>query len=95
MAIRIILVDETKIVATGAATLALEVFEDGVPPCFRSARASAGELPAALGGFDRDRSGHDGARQTFAFLDRAGFVESRDEIPEPHEFVAHLRVGVR
>ena len=35
----------------------------------------------------------DGRRQTFRFLARAGFLESEQEIPEPHEFVARLRLG--
>jgi nickel/cobalt exporter len=35
----------------------------------------------------------DGSRQTFAFVQREGFVESAQEIPEPHEFVARLSLG--
>jgi cation diffusion facilitator family transporter len=82
---------ETKIVATGAATLALEVFEDGVPPRFRL-KPQAGECPeAASVSLTTERP--DGARQTFAFAERDGFLESLDEIPEPHEFAAHLRIG--
>jgi cation diffusion facilitator family transporter len=83
--------DETKIVAIGAGTLALEVFEDGVPPRFRL-RAERGELPAATA-VSIETIRPDGTRQTFAFAERAAFLESRDEIPEPHEFAAHLRVG--
>ena len=32
----------------------------------------------------------DGARQVFAFAARDGFLESRDDVPEPHEFDAVL-----
>jgi cation diffusion facilitator family transporter len=35
----------------------------------------------------------DGARQTFAFADRGGFLESTDEVPEPHEFKANLTIN--
>ena len=82
---------ETKTVAIGAATLALEIFEDGVPPRFRL-RAERGALPAAAAA-SIETIRPDGARQTFAFVQRNGFLESRDEIPEPHEFVADLRVA--
>ncbi len=34
----------------------------------------------------------DGSRQLFSFEDRGGYLESRDEIPEPHAFVAKVRV---
>ena len=84
--------DETKIVATKAGTFALEVFEDGVPPRFRL-RARSGALPAAqAASIETERP--DGARQTFSFAQREGFLESLDDIPEPHAFIAHLRLGV-
>ena len=35
----------------------------------------------------------DGSRQVFEFVQRDGCLESRQEIPEPHEFVARLRLG--
>ena len=35
----------------------------------------------------------DGARQTFAFVDRGNHLESSEEIPEPHEFVAKIRLA--
>ncbi len=34
-----------------------------------------------------------GRRQSFTFVQRGGFVESEQEIPEPHEFTARLRLG--
>jgi cation diffusion facilitator family transporter len=83
--------DETKTVAMDAAALALEIFEEGVPPRFRL-RAERGALPAAAAA-SIETIRPDGARRTFAFVERDGFLESRDEIPEPHEFVAYLRVG--
>jgi cation diffusion facilitator family transporter len=83
--------DETKIVATPAATLALEIFEDGAPPRFRL-RAERGASPGGTAA-SVETIRPDGARQTFAFIERDGFLESRDEIPEPHEFTAYLRIG--
>lgn len=35
----------------------------------------------------------DGPRQAFAFADRGGYLESVDEIPEPHEFMARVNLG--
>jgi nickel/cobalt exporter len=35
----------------------------------------------------------DGARQAFAFVDRGSYLESVDEIPEPHEFLARVSLG--
>ena len=35
----------------------------------------------------------DGARQVFAFSDRGGFLESIDEIPEPHAFTANVTIN--
>lgn len=73
---------------TGHGVLALEVFEDGMPPRWR-ARAESGDewSPAAI---SLEIEHPDGSRQTFAFVDRGSFLESIDEIPEPHEFKARL-----
>ena len=35
----------------------------------------------------------DGARQTFTFEDRGDYLESVEEIPEPHAFIANVRIG--
>jgi cation diffusion facilitator family transporter len=35
----------------------------------------------------------DGSRQTFLMVDRGAYLESADEIPEPHAFTARLRIG--
>ncbi|MCL2429919.1 MAG: nickel/cobalt efflux protein RcnA, partial [Alphaproteobacteria bacterium] len=80
--------DEAVTIDTGAAVLALSIFEDGVPPRFRIA-AESGALP----GPDDVRLQTlrpDGSRQPFTFAARQGFLESREEIPEPHAFRARL-----
>jgi Co/Zn/Cd efflux system component len=77
-------------IATRAGTLLLIVFEDGVPPRFRLS-AETGSIPAAAAvTIETARPG--GPRQSFAMADRGGFLESIETIPEPHEFVAHVRV---
>jgi nickel/cobalt exporter len=85
--------NEAKQIDTGHGVARLEVFEDGVPPHFRL--------------FSESKQGHvwtaeqvrveterpDGSCQSFTFIQRDGFVESAQEIPEPHEFVARLSLG--
>ena len=85
--------DDTKRIDTGHGVVQLEVFEDGVPPRFRLFRESGhGQTwTADQVGIETERP--DGSRQTFRFVQRDGFVESEQEIPEPHEFVARLRLG--
>jgi cation diffusion facilitator family transporter len=73
---------------TGA--VEIEVFEDNVPPRFR-VRAETGVVLAASN-VTIETVRPDGSRQTFAFEDRGGYFESRDEIPEPHAFLANVRL---
>ena len=73
---------------TGHGVLQLEVFEDGVPPRFRITTESGHAwLPADVA-VETERP--DGTRQAFGFTQQEGFLESLDDIPEPHEFVARL-----
>jgi cation diffusion facilitator family transporter len=84
--------DEPHRINTGSGIILLEVFEDGVPPRFRLRRDDDLDLDSTFGGravtIETERP--DGARQIFAFADRGAFLESTDEIPEPHEFKARL-----
>jgi cation diffusion facilitator family transporter len=83
--------DEAHPIETPAGDLILEVFEDGVPPRFRL-RAAAGAAPAAA--TTRITTVRpDGARQEFALVARAGFLESVAAVPEPHAFTAELSLG--
>ena len=81
--------EEPRRIALGRCILDIEVFEDDVPPRFR-VRAEAGALPASDVTIETTRP--DGSRQLFAFEDRGGYLESRDEIPEPHAFLATVRL---
>lgn len=82
--------DEAQTIATEQGILALEIFEDGVPPRFRL-RAATGPVPAAATVLiETERP--DGARQRFAMVARDGHLESAAEIPEPHAFTAHVQI---
>jgi Co/Zn/Cd efflux system component len=82
--------DEVRRVAFNRSSIDVEIFEDHVPPRFRI-YAAAGALPAASE-LSIEIVREDGSRQLFALDDRGAFLESRDEIPEPHAFMARLRL---
>ena len=83
--------DAAKRIDTGHGTVRLEVFEEGVPPVFRLYSERGHTWLAGEVGVETERA--DGARQRFGFVQRDGFVESKQPIPEPHEFVARLSLG--
>lgn len=83
--------DESHEIATADGRVVLEVFEDGVPPRFRLRAITGAALTAQASSIETVRS--DGTRQLFAMEDRGGFLESHDEIPEPHAFAATVRIG--
>ena len=79
---------EVHTLQTSAGPLALEIFESSVPPRFRL----SGKVPAADDvTIETVRPG--GARQIFTMVARGGYLETIDEIPEPHAFTARLSVG--
>jgi cation diffusion facilitator family transporter len=83
--------DEAHQIETSDGRLVLDVFEDGVPPRFRL-RAEAGLILASdIASVETVRPG--GARQRFTFINRGDYLESVDEIPEPHAFTAQVRLG--
>jgi cation diffusion facilitator family transporter len=83
--------DESKRIATKYGDMTLEIFEDGVPPRFRLHAESVPTLAAAAESIETSRP--DGARQVFAFVDRGGFLESVEEVPEPHAFNANVKIN--
>jgi cation diffusion facilitator family transporter len=83
--------DETHRIATDNGDVALEVFEDGVPPRFRLRAESGAGLLARTTSVETVRP--DGTKQFFAFEDRGDYLESIEEIPEPHAFFANVRIG--
>jgi cation diffusion facilitator family transporter len=82
--------DDARRIETRDSVVLLEVFEDGVPPRFRLSWESGREAIADHVTIETMRPG--GARQTFAMIDRGGYLESIDEIPEPHAFAALVRL---
>jgi cation diffusion facilitator family transporter len=82
--------DESKRIATRDRAVVLEVFEDGVPPRFRLSTESGPALTPSAVSIETVRP--DGARQEFAFIERGGFLESIEEIPEPHAFEAKVTI---
>jgi cation diffusion facilitator family transporter len=83
--------DETRRLEVGGAPYELSIFEEGAPPRFRLASLGGQRLATSATQIETTRA--DGARQRFAMLDRGAFLESADEIPEPHEFDVVARIG--
>ena len=83
--------DEAQRISTGAGVVTLEVFEDGVPPRFRLRAEAAAAVTAQATSIETVRP--DGRRQLFTMTDRGDYLESDEEIPEPHAFTAHVRIG--
>lgn len=82
---------DTRRIDTGHGVVALAVFEDGVPPRWRLRAESGPAWRARDVTIETERT--DGRRQRFQFAERPGYLESIDEIPEPHEFMARLRLS--
>jgi nickel/cobalt exporter len=80
--------DEMRRIQIGASVLMLEIFEDGVPPRWRI-RSENGSLPRPEE-VSLETMRPDGTRQSFGFVSKEGFLESVEEIPEPHAFQARL-----
>lgn len=80
--------DNATRIDTGHGVLRLDVFEDGVPPRFRLSAESGDAWPASDVTLETERP--DGTRRAFSFVQHAGYLESAEEIPEPHEFIACL-----
>ena len=79
--------DQAHTLQTSAGALTIEIFEEGVPPRFRLTFEGKD-------GFADDvvieTVRPDGARQSFALAARGGYLESIDEIPEPHAFAVRI-----
>jgi cation diffusion facilitator family transporter len=82
--------DDAHPIAARGGAVVLAIFEDGVPPRFRLRADDGRTLVAAAHFVETVRA--DGKRQRFGLTDRGGYLESVDEIPEPHAFVAHVHL---
>jgi cation diffusion facilitator family transporter len=81
--------DAVHRIATRAGVVGLKIFEDHIPARFRL-RAESGLALTTPATVETVRA--DGTRQLFTMADGGGFLESIDEIPEPHAFTARLRI---
>jgi cation diffusion facilitator family transporter len=83
--------DEAHLIATRDGAVVLDVFEEGVPPRFRLHVETGPALTEHTPSVETVRP--DGTRQVFTMRDHGDYLESIEEIPEPHAFTAHLRLG--
>jgi nickel/cobalt exporter len=83
--------EEMRTIDTGHGVLTLEIFEGGVPPRWRL-RTVAGLVlnPQEL---SLETVRPDGVRQTFTMVAQDGYLESVEEIPEPHAFKVRLTLS--
>ncbi|MEO6945372.1 MAG: CDF family Co(II)/Ni(II) efflux transporter DmeF [Nitrobacter sp.] len=81
---------DVRRIDVGSGVIELQIVEDGVPPRFRLRLLDDLRLHASHVALETIRPA--GGKQTFRFADRGGYLDSLDEIPEPHEFVAKLRL---
>ncbi len=78
-------------IMTSAGIVALEIFEDGLPPRFRLWSNPSQTLKAHTIKIEIVRAC--GAWQRFTMTARDGYAESVEEILEPHAFTAYLQMG--
>ncbi|MGH8455714.1 MAG: nickel/cobalt efflux transporter [Stenotrophobium sp.] len=86
--------DESKKIATRYGTALLEIFEANVPPRFRLRFETRGgeEVLSAHAYITIETIRPDGVHQLLSFIANRDFLESAEEIPEPHAFRATLRI---
>ena len=83
--------DEVQRILTRDGVMVLQIFEDGVPARFRL-RVESGPLPDARAS-SVETVRPDGIRQHFTMADCGGYLESLEEVPEPHAFSASVRIA--
>lgn len=82
-------------IETGSGLVEISVFETGVPPQFRLYFFAPEKRPVALPRglvvtLETLRPG--GEKQGFTFTDKGDFLQSEQDIPEPHEFTVSLKL---
>jgi nickel/cobalt exporter len=83
--------EDVRKIDTGHGVMALEIFEKGEPPRWRLRFEGGHGWAAKEVRLATERP--DKSRQVFAFADRGGFLESVEEIPAPHAFLARVSLG--
>lgn len=82
---------DARRIDTGHGIISVEIFEQGMPPHWRIRNERGHGWAARDVRVETERP--DGSRQTFTFEKKSGFLESVQEIPEPHEFMARISLG--
>ncbi len=82
---------DVRRIDTGDGTIAVEIFEDGVPPRWRVRTERGARWSPKHVRLVTERP--DGRRDIFIFASRGDYLESVSEIPEPHQFMARLSLG--
>ncbi len=83
--------DEDHRIETATGALVLGVFEDGVPPVFRL--RSEGNLTLTSAEVTVETIRPDGVRHVFAMADHGVYLESVEDIPEPHAFTVQVHLA--
>ncbi|PKQ41922.1 MULTISPECIES: nickel/cobalt efflux protein RcnA [Pseudomonas] len=83
--------DESRRIDTGHGRIELSIFEEGVAPRWRLHTLSGHPRQATDVVLQTTRE--DGSMRRFAFAQRDDYLESVDEIPEPHAFNVRLSLG--
>jgi nickel/cobalt transporter (NicO) family protein len=81
---------DTRRIDTGHGFIDLQIFEAGVAPRFRIQTDGPMWLMPDEVRMETERS--DGSREVFTFRRCGEYLESLQEVPEPHEFVARLHI---
>ena len=85
--------DESHIIDTGHGLVKLQIYEKNQLPHFRLSSESQNALSEyLLKNIALATKRPDGSLQKFTFIKRDGFLESKQDIAEPHEFTARLNL---
>lgn len=87
--------DDVHRIDTGHGVVVLSVFENGMPPRFRLNFEDHGKIinPPSGQTVTIRTTRPNGSQQLFTFTDKVSYLESIEEIPEPHEFKARLTLA--
>ncbi|MFY9288694.1 MAG: nickel/cobalt efflux protein RcnA [Alphaproteobacteria bacterium] len=84
--------DEVHKIETSKGLAYLSVFEDHVPPRFRLRFTGHNSSWPVAEKLMVETLRSDGKREVFSFVSHGDYLESEEIIPEPHEFLATLRL---
>jgi nickel/cobalt exporter len=85
--------DAAEEIDTGHGVVRLLIHEDGVSARFRLYTQHRRQQGWSAGDVSLETERADGQRQQFSFASRYGYLESVEQIAEPHEFIARLSIG--